>query len=40
VHHAVIGTAGLPAFGAFRKAEPFHILVEQHDRFPIVVYRA
>jgi hypothetical protein len=40
VHHAVIATAELPAFGAFAKIDPFHIVVEQHDRFPILVYRA
>jgi hypothetical protein len=39
-HHAVVATVDHPAFRGFAKVEPFHILVEQHDRFPIVVYRS
>jgi hypothetical protein len=38
VHHGVAATAGHPAFGALAKVEPFHILVEQHDRFPVIAF--
>lgn len=38
VHHGVAATADHPAFGALAKVEPFHILVEQHDRFPVIAF--
>ncbi len=38
VHHAVTATATTPAFAALARREPFHVIVEQHDRFPVLAY--